>query len=82
MNYKKTARDTQEPWCPFVKLLEQVFQGKKNQGKIFTEDKLIDIYDALPQALWYKYFIEAQNYTMNQNIIHQEKECYPIICEW
>ena len=32
---------------------------QKNQDKSSTEDELIGTYDALPQALWSKYFIEV-----------------------
>ena len=48
---------------------------KKNiQGNISTEDEHIGTYDALPQALCSKYFIESQGYTVEKNIIHQDKK--------
>ena len=47
---------------------------KRIQGNISTEDEIIGTYDAIPQDLWSKYFIEDQGYTMEQNIIHQDKK--------
>ena len=47
---------------------------KKIQGQIYMEDELIGTYDALLQEIWYKYFIEAQGYTMENNIFNQYKK--------
>ena len=47
---------------------------QKIQGKSSTEDELIGVDDTLPQALWTKYFIEAQGYTVDHNIIKQDNK--------
>ena len=48
------------------------FSIKQNiQGKIYIEDEIIGTYDTLPQALWTKYSIESQGYTVVNDIIHQ-----------
>ena len=38
------------------------------------EDEVIGAYNALPQALWDKYFYEAQGYTVGHTIIYQENK--------
>ena len=41
-----------------------------------TEGELVGADDALPQAIWSKYFIEAQGHTVNNNIMCQDnKSC-------
>ena len=44
------------------------------QGKSFTEDELIGSYDAVPQALWTKYFLEAQGCTVEDKSMHQDNK--------
>ena len=41
-----------------------------------TEGELVGADDALPQAIWSKYFIEAQGHTVDNNIMFQDnKSC-------
>ena len=41
-----------------------------------TEGELVSADDTLPQAIWSKYFIEAQGHTVNNNIMCQDnKRC-------
>ena len=47
---------------------------QKLQGKSSTEDELIGVHDTLPEALWTKYFIMAQGYTVDHNIIKQDNK--------
>ena len=39
-----------------------------------TEGELVGIDDALPFILWARYFIEAQGYTVEQNILYQDNK--------
>ena len=39
-----------------------------------TEGELVGIDDALPFILWARYFIEAQGYTVKQNILYQDNK--------
>ena len=39
-----------------------------------TEGELVGIDDALPYILWARYFIEAQGYTVEQNILYQDNK--------
>ena len=41
------------------------------QGKRSTENKIIGVYESLPQAFWRKLFLEAQGYTIEHNIIYK-----------
>jgi hypothetical protein len=38
------------------------------------EGELVGVYDALPLILWARYFIEAQGYTVEQNILFQDNK--------
>ena len=38
------------------------------------EGELIGIDDAMPVILWLRYFIEAQGYTIEQNILYQDNK--------
>ena len=42
--------------------------------KSSTESELVRADDALPAALWSKYFIESQGYTVTQNIMYQDNQ--------
>jgi len=42
---------------------------QKIQGRSSTEDEVIGVFDMLPQVIWSVYFIEAQGYTVTQNVI-------------
>ena len=44
----------------------------KLNTKSSTESKLFGADDMLVKVLWTLYFIQAQGYTVNQNIIHQD----------
>ena len=41
-----------------------------------TEGELVGLDDALPIILWCKYFIEAQGYTVEHNIVHQDNKSH------
>jgi hypothetical protein len=49
-------------------------RGQKLNTKSSTESELVGIDDALPQILWGKYFIEAQGYTVEHNILLQDNK--------
>ena len=49
-------------------------RGQKLDTKSSTESELVRIDDALPQILWGKYFIEAQGYTAEHNILLQDNK--------
>ena len=40
----------------------------------YTEAKLVVIADALGLIIWFKYFMEAQGYTIDSNILFQDKK--------
>ena len=44
------------------------------QGKISTKCELIAVDEKLPQALWTNYFIEAQGYLVDINLINQDNK--------
>ena len=44
------------------------------QGKSSTKNEIIGVYESLPQALWCKLFLEYQGYTIEHNIIYQDKK--------
>ena len=46
----------------------------KINTKISTESEFVGADDDLPAALWSKYFIEAQGYTVTQDIMYQDKQ--------
>ena len=37
-----------------------------------TESELVSVADLLGMMLWYKYFMEAQGYTIENNILYQD----------
>jgi hypothetical protein len=37
-----------------------------------TEAELVGVYDVMPQILWTRHFLEAQGYTIDDSIIHQD----------
>ena len=39
-----------------------------------TEGELVSIYDALPAILWTRFFIEAQGYTVEENVLFQDNK--------
>ena len=49
-------------------------QKTKLQGKSSTKNEIIGVYKSLPQALWWKIFVEDQGYTIKHNIIYQNKK--------
>ena len=55
-------------------VLIQASPFKKMQGKISTKNEIIGVYESLPQALWFKLFLESQGYTIEHNIIYQDKK--------
>ena len=48
--------------------------GQKMNTKSSSETELVGVDDLLPEMLWTKYFIEAQGYGVEHNIIHQDNE--------
>lgn len=40
--------------------------------KSSTETELFAVYDKLGDILWIRYFIEAQGYTVDHNIVYQD----------
>jgi hypothetical protein len=53
--------------------LYAVSKKQKLNTKSSTETKLVGIDDVLPQALWTKYFLEAQGYETN-SILNQDNQ--------
>ena len=47
---------------------------KMMNTKSSSETELVGVDDLLPTVLWTKYFIEAQGYNVEHNIIHQDNE--------
>ena len=45
---------------------------QKLNTKSSTETELVAVDDKLPDILWMKYFLEAQGYTIEHNIIYQD----------
>ena len=45
---------------------------KKLNTKSSTEAELIGADDAMPQMLWTRYFLEAQGYGIDENILYQD----------
>ena len=39
-----------------------------------TEGELVGVHDVLPRALWSKYFIEAQGFKVDRNIVYQDNK--------
>jgi hypothetical protein len=48
--------------------------GQKGNTKSTAETELQGVSEYLPTVLWGKYFVEAQGYTIEHNIIHQDNE--------
>ena len=53
-------------------LVLSMSKKQKLNMKSSTEAELIGADDALPQMLWTKYFIEAQGYVADENIMYQD----------
>ena len=49
-------------------------RGHKLNGRSSTEAELIGIDDTIPSMMWGKYFIEAQGYTVEHNILYQDNK--------
>ena len=49
-------------------------RGQKLNVKSSTEAELVVVDDAIPQMMWGKYFIEAQGYTVDHNILYQDNK--------
>ena len=51
--------------------------GSKKQKlntKISTESELVGVDDYMPMIIWVKYFLDAQGYTMSNNLLHQNNQ--------
>ena len=49
-----------------------MLKKQKLNTKISTETKLVGANDSVPQMLWTKYFLEAQGYGIDENIMYQD----------
>ena len=49
-------------------------KAHKLNTKSSTEAELVGVYDALPDILWGKYFLEAQGYKTDHNILLQDNK--------
>jgi hypothetical protein len=47
---------------------------QKLKTKCSTESKVVGADDAMPQMLWTLYFLEAQGYKINDNILYQDNK--------
>ena len=47
---------------------------QKINTKSSTEAELVGLIDILPQALWTRYFLEAQGYAVNESIVYQDNK--------
>ena len=54
--------------------ITSISRGQKTNTKSSTETEMVGTDDILPQTLWTKYFIEAQGYTVEHNILHQDNQ--------
>jgi hypothetical protein len=45
---------------------------QKLNTKSSTESELVAVDDCMPQILWTRYFLEAQDYGVRENIVHQD----------
>ena len=55
-----------------MRIDNQHIKEKKLNKKISTEAELIGADDAMPQMLWTRYFLEAQGYGIDKNILYQD----------
>ena len=49
-----------------------ISKKQKINTKISTKAELIRADNVMPQMLWTRYFLEAQGYGINNNILHQD----------
>ena len=49
-------------------------RAHKLNTKSSTEAELVGVYDALPDILWGKYFIEAQGHVIDHNVLLQDNK--------
>ena len=49
-------------------------KAHKLNTKSSTEAELVGVYDALPDILWRKYFLEAQGYKIEHNVLLQDNK--------
>ena len=49
-------------------------RGQKLNVRSSTECELVGVDDAIPQMMWGKYFIEAQGWTVDHNILYQDNK--------
>ena len=58
-------------------------RGQKLNVRSSTECELVGINDAIPPIMWGKYFIEAQGWTVDHNILYQDnKSNHPPSYKW
>ena len=46
----------------------------KLNTKSLTESELVRVDDYMPMIIWVKYFLEAQGYTVSNNLLHQDNQ--------
>ena len=54
---------------------------QKINTKSSTEAELVGVNDILPQALWTRYFLEAQGYAVNESIVYQDNKSTILLAE-
>jgi hypothetical protein len=54
---------------------------QKLNTKSSTEAELVGVNDIIPQALWTRYFLEAQGYGVNESIIYQDNKSTILLAE-
>ena len=42
---------------------------QKIQGHSSTGDEVIGVYNVLPQVIWTQHFVEAQDYSIDKNVV-------------
>ncbi|KAI2495312.1 Reverse transcriptase (RNA-dependent DNA polymerase) [Fragilaria crotonensis] len=52
-----------------------------NVVKCSTEAELVGVNDILPQALWTRYFLEAQGYAVKESIVYQDNKSTILLAE-
>ncbi|KAI2512927.1 Reverse transcriptase (RNA-dependent DNA polymerase) [Fragilaria crotonensis] len=54
---------------------------QKINTKSSTEAELVGVNDILPQALWTRYFLEAQGYAVKESIVYQDNKSTILLAE-
>jgi Reverse transcriptase (RNA-dependent DNA polymerase) len=54
---------------------------QKINTKSSTEAELVGVNDILPQALWTRYFLEAQGYAVDESVVYQDNKSTILLAE-